>query len=178
MFLDVFEAVRAWNDPALTQQLKDHLATLPDPSLAPFAGTLHGGNPLKGKDLFNNHLAAQCVRCHAVGPGGSGVGPNLVGIGTKDPAYLLAALVQPGRDIAPGFGFTTVTFTDATTLSGLLEKESSEQVSVRLASGYLREIARSKIETISPPVSSMPPMGGILTQKELRDVLAYLQSLK
>ena len=176
--LDVFEAVRSWKDADLTKQLNDHLATLPDPALAPFAGTLHGGDPATGRNLFNNHIAAQCVRCHAVGSGGSGVGPNLSGIGKKSPDYLLAALVNPGRDIAPGFGFTSVTLKDATTISGVLEKETTKSLSVRLPSGELHRIDRSKIKSQTPPVSSMPPMIGILKNKELRDVLAYLQSLK
>ena len=37
-----------------------------------FSHTLEGGDAAKGKDLFMNHLAAQCIRCHKV----DGVGPD------------------------------------------------------------------------------------------------------
>jgi mono/diheme cytochrome c family protein len=36
----------------------------------------------------------------------------------------------------------------------------------------------SEIETRQPPVSAMPPMGYILTKAEIRDLVAYLVSLK
>lgn len=176
--LDLFEAIRSWKDEDLTRQLTEHFAGLPESSLTSFAGTLVGGDPAIGRNLFNNHLAAQCVRCHAVGSGGSGVGPNLSGIGKKAPEYLLASLVEPGRDIAPGFGFTTVALKDGSSISGTLEKEDDSQITLQLPEGDLRQIKRTEIKTQSPPVSSMPPMGAILTKKEIRDVLAYLQSLK
>lgn len=176
--LDLYEAIRTFDAPALQQELQDVLAKLPDPVLAPYAGTLQGGNPAQGKNIFNNHLAAQCVRCHAIGPGGSGVGPNLALIGEKAPSHLLAALVDPGRDIAPGFAFTTLTLKDETSVSGVLEKEDLTRVEIRLADGKLRQIDRTSIKSQTPPTSSMPPMGQLLTKKELRHLLAYLQSLK
>lgn len=176
--LDLYEAIRNFDGLSLQQELRDILNKLPDPILAPYKGTLEGGNPARGKNLFNNHLAAQCVRCHAIGPGGSAVGPNLSLIGKLDPTYLLAALVDPGRDIAPGFGFTTLTLKDETSVSGILEKEDLTRVEIRLTDGKLRQIDRTLIKSQAPSVSSMPPMGQILTKKELRDLLAYLQSLK
>lgn len=175
--LDVFEAIRTLKDPPLNKQLQAHLASLPKSPLTTFAGTLVGGDPAIGRNLFENHIAAQCVRCHAVGSGGSGVGPNLSGIGRKAPGYLLAALVEPGRDIAPGFGFITITLNNGTSVSGTLEKEDDSQISIRLPEGTLRSMKRADIKTRTAPVSSMPPMGAILSKKELRDILAYLQSL-
>lgn len=176
--LDILEALRASPDKAVAKELGSYLLSLPDQSLAPFAGTLHGGDPVTGRDLFNNHLAAQCIRCHAVGPGGSEVGPNLAVIGKKDPSYLLAALVDPGRDIAPGYGVTSLALKDGTTLAGTLLEGGDGDVTIALPSGEKRTVPRAKIASQTPAVSSMPPMGGILTRAELRDVLAYLQELK
>jgi hypothetical protein len=34
------------------------------------------------------------------------------------------------------------------------------------------------IATRQPPISSMPPMGLMMTKREVRDLVAYLRSLK
>ena len=47
-----------------------------------------------------------------------------------------------------------------------------------LPDGTTRDIEREDIASLTPPVSSMPPMGLILNKRELRDLLAYLLSLK
>ncbi|MBX2818915.1 MAG: HEAT repeat domain-containing protein [Rhodothermaceae bacterium] len=72
---------------------------------AAMALTLYGGNAKQGAEIFQNHPAAQCIRCHAINEGeGSNVGPNLQGIGSKvDRAYLLESLIQPSMTMAEGF---------------------------------------------------------------------------
>jgi mono/diheme cytochrome c family protein len=72
---------------------------------APRIYALFGGDAARGETLFQEHPAAQCIRCHALeGGDGSSVGPNLSGIGErKDRAYLLEALLAPGKTLAEGF---------------------------------------------------------------------------
>ena len=91
---------------------------------AAFIETLEGGNAEAGKAVTEIHLAAQCARCHKFDSGrGSNIGPNLQNIGSeKDREYLLRALVDPGADIAQGYGMTTVTLTNGETISAQLGK--------------------------------------------------------
>jgi hypothetical protein len=49
---------------------------------------------------------------------------------------------------------------------------------VRATDGAEVLIQKSEIAVQTPPISVMPPMLGILTKREVRDVLAYLVSLK
>jgi quinoprotein glucose dehydrogenase len=42
----------------------------------------------------------------------------------------------------------------------------------------VKDVALSAIASRTPPVSMMPPMLGILKPAELRDVVAYLASLR
>jgi mono/diheme cytochrome c family protein len=44
--------------------------------------------------------------------------------------------------------------------------------------GKTQSIPRAQIATATPPISVMPPMLGILTKPQIRDVVAYLASLK
>jgi quinoprotein glucose dehydrogenase len=59
----------------------------------------------------------------------------------------------------------------------VLDKEDAKQVHLRLPDGKTESIARDQIATMSPPISVMPPMLGILTKPQIRDIVAYLVSL-
>ena len=176
--LDVLEAVRSSTNKEVQDALAAFEASQSADPFAPYAGTLHGGDPAKGKDLFNNHLAAQCIRCHSVDAGGSTVGPNLGQIGAKEPQFLLESLVSPSASIAPGYGLTSITLKNGDTLTGTLTEETPEALNIRLADETTRTVPRAEVASQTPPVSSMPPMNLLLTKPELRDVLAYLQSLR
>jgi putative membrane-bound dehydrogenase-like protein len=140
---------------------------------------LEGGDSSRGKDLVQNHLGANCLACHALSEGGSGVGPNLMSIGAqRDRAYLLESLLFPNAQLAPGFGLSTVGLNDGTQLSGTIESENAEGMVLKLADGSTKAIASKQIASKTPPISMMPPMLGILSPAEIRDVVAFLSGLK
>jgi putative membrane-bound dehydrogenase-like protein len=133
--LDVVEAVRASDTPALTAGLERYEAAKPagDP-LAQFSESLQGGNADEGRRVAFQNEATQCTRCHTIGDDGATVGPNLTRIGAAlTRTQLLEALVAPSARIAPGFG--------------------------------------------NGP-SAMPPMGQLLSRRELRNVVEYLSTLR
>jgi quinoprotein glucose dehydrogenase len=141
---------------------------------------LHGGNKKRGGEIVAEHLAANCLACHVVDSGaGSSVGPSLHGIAdTKSREYLLEALVNPPAVIAPGYGTVSVMLKDGSSVTGGLLKETAEEVRVRGADGKEVRLKREQIATLTPPISVMPPMVGLLNKKEIRDVVEYLASLK
>lgn len=141
---------------------------------------LEGGDKEAGKEIVTNHLGANCLACHTVESSeGSTVGPNLKAVGAqKDRAYLLESLLNPVAKIVPGFGLVSVTLKDGGNVAGTLDKESKDAVTVKLADGTSKTLPRSEIASQTPPVSVMPPMLGILTKEQIRDVVAYLSSLK
>ena len=71
-----------------------------------------------------------------------------------------------------------VTLKNKTEVTGTLAKETPAAVTVRLFDGKMQTIARSEIASQTAPASIMPPMTGILQPREIRDVVAYLSSLK
>ncbi len=178
--LDVLEAAAQANESAeLTAIVSEYQAAKPaaDP-LAPFIETLHGGDVERGREVFTTSVAAQCTLCHRVSGAGSNVGPKLGGIGAKTPRYLLEAMVDPGATVAAGFGMTTVTLKDGSSIGGNLLSETDTQTTLILADNSRETIARADIAERTPELSAMPPMGLLLSKTELRDLLAYLQSLK
>jgi len=176
--LDVIEALRARGaaNPSLAAKLKTFSAS---PVAATQQELLEGGDIAAGQDIVANHLNANCTACHSVTAGGSEVGPNLRTIGAQnDRAYLLEALLNPAAKIATGYGIVSVTLKDGTAVSGTLAKEAPAAVTVRLFDGTMKAVPRADIASQTPPVSIMPPMTGVLQPRELRDVVAYLSSLK
>lgn len=168
--LDILEAA------ATRENLKGKLATLQLNNTE----LLEGGDATRGKDIVTNNIAANCIACHTVeAKEGSQVGPNLKTIGgQKDRAYLLESLLNPIAKIAPGFGLVAITTKNGKTLSAVLDKEDPTQVTLRLPDGKTQTIPRAQIATITPPMTVMPPMLGILTKPQIRDVVSYLSSLK
>ncbi|MDA7888452.1 c-type cytochrome, partial [Akkermansiaceae bacterium] len=149
----------------------------PSPDLA---HTMYGGNAKRGADLFNNHLAAQCVRCHKVKNGkGSDIGPNLKSIGrNKDRAYLLEALAEPQKVIAEGYGAISLTLKNGNTVAGTYRSEKNGIIEIRDAENKATKIKTADVKERSEVISTMPPMGLILTKREVRDIIEYLASLQ
>jgi putative heme-binding domain-containing protein len=163
-------------NPALAAIARDYAASAAGQSRREL---VEGGNADAGRDLVQNHLGANCIACHATGDTGSTVGPNLKAIGAqRDRAYLLESLLNPSAQIAPGFGIATVTLRDQTVLSGAPLKETPDSVTLRLSDGKEKTIATADIASRTAAISVMPPMLGILQPGEIRDVVAYLATLK
>lgn len=158
---------------------KASVASSKDP-LAPFLASLEGGDPAKGAQIFESQPQAQCMRCHAAagGHGGGEAGPSLVGVGNRgDAKFQLESLVLPGAKVAPGYGITAVTLKGGKSVAGLLLADTPEHVDVD-SNGKVLRVRKADIDSMTPPVSAMPPMGSLVTAVELRDLVAWLGSNK
>jgi quinoprotein glucose dehydrogenase len=180
VMLDVIEASRLRSESSIVELVTAYdqsiLTAVP---LVKYAASLKGGDAKIGEDVFKNHGAAQCVRCHKVGGDGADVGPDLTTIGRdRSREYLLEAIVDPGAAIAPGFGLMVLTRKDGEVVTGLLMEENDQLVSLKMADGKIQDIKKSEIASQQPPISGMPPMGYLLNQGEVRDLVAYLSTLK
>ena len=110
---------------------------------------------------------------------GGVAGPNLSQIATTlGRRELLESLIVPSARIAPGYGLITVITTGGQTLTGMVVSETATQVEIETAKDQRTKVTISEITSRTKPISLMPPMGQILQPRELRDVLAYVQSLR
>jgi len=147
--------------------------------LTQFSSTLHGGDAEQGKALVFGGDAAQCIRCHIVGDKGSRVGPNLSDVGNMyNSDYLLEALIDPNAAIAPGYGSMTLTMKNKKMISGLFFSEDQKTITIGKDELSKKSYQKNSIKHIQRPVSGMPPMRYILKKGEVRDILAYLQTLQ
>ncbi|MEI6247820.1 MAG: hypothetical protein WCP67_04705 [Verrucomicrobiota bacterium] len=183
--LDIFLAAQGSTEPAVQAALKRYLdaARKPEQLAAPglpYELLIAGGDPVRGRTLALEHLAANCVACHRFeSDEGSEVGPLLKKVGEqRTPAELAESLVNPSAKIVPGFGFETLTLKSGEVLAGSVLSETPLALRLRQADGVMKEVAPGTIVSRTQPMSIMPPMLGVLTSAEVRDVVAYLSSLK
>nr|WP_226894803.1 PVC-type heme-binding CxxCH protein [Luteolibacter marinus] len=143
-----------------------------------WAFALSGGDAAAGRKVFEENLASNCTACHRIGEEGSNVGPPLTHAGAKGGRYLLESLVSPQAKIASGFGLMTITRKDGSVAAGAFLEEKDHKLALSQPDGSRLEVPLEDIATKTEPVSTMPPMGDILKPTELRDLVAFLSSLK
>lgn len=174
LWLDAYLALADKGRPEATA----HAASDPN---AVFLLSLQGGDAAAGEIVFKNQGA--CLQCHKVGGEGGdkgGVqGPDLRDVGKRlSREKILEAVANPGAEITPGYGMTTVTLKNNESVIGRLAKETPEEVTVIGLDNSERKIARSEIASTAPPVSAMPPMAAALPPRDFRDLVAFLATQK
>jgi len=179
--LELLEAAARRTDPAVKALLAERTASLAadaDP-LAAFRPALAGGNPQSGARIFHNQPDLACIRCHRAGAEGGDAGPNLAGVGARhDRKYLLESIVRPNAAIAPGFDTVVLTLRSGEVAAGTVAAENGATITLRQASGDPAEIRKTDITSRASAPSAMPEIyGTILSQAELRDLVAFLAGL-
>ena len=177
VLLDLTEAVEATGSEELIAELGR--STSEGDGSDAYAETLNGGNRWAGYQYFNNNSAGQCVRCHSVGGQGGTVGPALDNIGNiLSREQILESLINPSSRLAPGYGMVTITFKDGHVATGILEKETEDQLILRTSDAEPLIIASSRISKRQNMASGMPPMGTVMSKREIRDVIEFLANMK
>ncbi len=179
--LDIIEASKKRGGEALKKAVAAYEASLPkeDPNAA-FVITLEGGNAENGRNIFYKSGAANCVQCHKVGGRGGEAAPSLDGLGARqDAKYILESIVAPSAKLTPGYSPIAITMNDGSIVAGMLMKETETEVIVRNIETKQETVCKkSEIKTQPPAMSTMPPMGLILSKSDIRDLVAFLESLK
>ncbi len=177
--LDVLEAARTAPDHALQQRAAAYAeglrAEVGEEGLQRLA--LQGGDPGRGRQIYQTNSAVQCVRCHSLAGKGGRIGPALDGVARRSSAEaLLVSLVEPQADVVMGFGAITLTLRNGEILTGTLLRDEDGEVELAIDQDR-RVVPAVEIRDRTRPVSGMPPVGALLTPRELRDLMAYLRTL-
>ncbi len=139
-----------------------------------------GGDIRRGQTLFNSARAA-CSACHAIGYLGGKVGPDLTKIGQiRNERDLLEAIVYPSASFVRSYEPVIVATKDGEEYSGVLRKDSTDEVVLATGPNTEQRIARSDITDMRPgSVSTMPSgLAEQLTKQELSDLLAFLKATR
>ena len=178
--LDVMESVESQNNPDLLEKLKSFQDLKgKNAPLAGFEATLAGGDATKGKEIFYNHEAAQCVRCHSIFETGGNAGPGLSGLSDRlSKEKILESLVTPSAVLAQGYAVVSIKTKSDETISGVVLEENDSILKLKVGKEGIQEIAKMDIVERTDIPSSMPPMGSLLSKREIRDLIAFLIDLE
>ena len=172
--LDIQESASRSLDARLATRAKAHMSA----NSSNYSNTLEGGDAEAGRRVVFGHPAAQCIRCHKVAGLGSEVGPDLSKVGSKlSREQIMESLVNPQARLTEGYGLLVARLKNGSSVNGAIVKATESKYEIRTAEGTLKMISRKDIAS-EVLTSQMPPMGAILTRKELRDVLEFLGRLK
>jgi quinoprotein glucose dehydrogenase len=179
--LDLLEAASKRSSNSIKEALAKLNEDLPkNEPLAPFRASLLGGNAERGRKIFREHAAAECLRCHKFDGNGGEVGPELAGIGKRQSReYILESMVVPNKQIAQGFETTVLGKADGTIVQGILKGEDANEVRLITAEGKIVTVPKSEIEDRRRGASAMPEDTiKKLSKSELRDLVEFLSGSK
>jgi cytochrome c oxidase cbb3-type subunit III len=150
------------------------------------------GNRANGELLF--WYKGNCGRCHAVGPRGGRIGPDLTEIGTKRGAeHLRESLLDPEAEIPETFAVyrrvifmpdnflqVRVVTRDGRPITGIRMNEDTFTIQIRDYSDRLYSFRKEDLREFHKDwgKSPMPSYRGAFSDSEIQDVIAYLVSLE
>jgi len=120
-----------------------------------------------------------CAACHKMYGEGGLVGPDITGSNRANLDYILDNILNPSGEIPEAYQLVIITTRDGRTLSGMVASEDAQQLTLRLV-GQETVVAKSDIQSRETSPISMMPEGllGVLTNEEVRDLIAYLRTSK
>ncbi len=135
-----------------------------------------------GRRVFFHHNGPLCAKCHTVQGRGGQVGPDLTVIArTMNREKLLASILEPSKEIAPQFTTWVIETANGKTHTGfILEDNRTGQIKLGVPTGETITLDEADIETREPSKTSVMPekLHERMTPQELRDLLAFLETLK
>ncbi len=184
--LNVLEAAEGRLEPELQSQLEIYIKSVSESDpLGQWLASLEGGNVEAGRRSFFENAKLSCVGCHQVGRAGGEVGerevgPNLTTIGKeKDRRYLLESICLPNAQVAKGFETAVVANDSGQVFTGIVKVETDDYLELVQNDGTQVRILQDEIVARRKGQSSMPnDLIQLMSKRELRDLVAYLASLK
>jgi putative membrane-bound dehydrogenase-like protein len=133
------------------------------------------GDRSRGKEVFQS----SCSACHQMG-GELGVefGPDASTFQHWSPQALITKILNPNRSVAEGFDMWMIERMDGAAVSGVIEQESDQSITIRQPDGTEVIIPRSDIESIMG--SNISPMPEGLEQQideaQMIDLIEFIRS--
>ncbi|MBI5775718.1 MAG: HEAT repeat domain-containing protein [Verrucomicrobia bacterium] len=142
------------------------------------AEALAKGDAARGERIYRRAELA-CMTCHAIGGAGGKVGPDMTSIGASAPAdYLVEAMLYPNAKIKEGFHSVLITTKDEQEFSGIVVKESDNEVVIRNAANQEVSVAKKNIAKRQNGGSLMPSgLVDALLPEERLDLIKFLSML-
>ena len=138
------------------------------------ATNTHAGDLSRGFSLF----LANCTACHAFRGNGNAVGPDLSTYQNKPLSDFLLAILDPNSVVEPRFINYLIETRDERSLSGIVQDETPNSLTLVLPGGGKESLLRSDILSLKASRDSLMPEGfeSALNPQAMVDLVAYLKS--
>jgi putative heme-binding domain-containing protein len=132
------------------------------------------GDPKRGKE----HFKKVCAACHRIEGVGHEIGANLATFKNRGAEAILANVLDPNREVNPQYVNYTLLTDDGRTITGMIDAETANSVTLKRAEGATDTVLRANIdELIASGLSIMPEgLEQQLDKQALADLIAYLMS--
>jgi putative heme-binding domain-containing protein len=132
------------------------------------------GSVDRGRAVFQK----SCAACHKLEGNGAEVGADLTAIRERGPAGILLNILDPNREILPKFLTYVVVTADGRVITGLITKETPNDLTIRQPDGAEVAFRRRDIEEMNSTGLSYMPEGleSEIDNQAMADLLAYLMS--
>ncbi|MDG1894824.1 MAG: c-type cytochrome [Fuerstiella sp.] len=132
------------------------------------------GNASSGLQIYQK----SCASCHKLHGKGTPVGPDLTGAERKDRLKLIRNIIDPSSEVRPQYIPHVAVTNNGRVLTGLLADSNAETITLLDAKNKRTVLNRSQLEELRESEVSIMPEKLLeeLTDQQIRDLLAYLQS--
>lgn len=132
------------------------------------------GNPQRGRAVFEK----TCAPCHVAAGLGHAVGPDLSDMSHRSVEDLLSNILDPNMAINPSYVSSNVELDTEELVTGILQSETAEAITVLQAQGIKLVLPRKKVKRVESSGLSLMPEGleAGVTPSEMRDLIAFLQA--
>ena len=141
------------------------------------------GDPEHGRSVYKR---AQCSTCHILDGEGEGIGPELSSVGTRRGVeYLRQAILHPGSQMpVDPDGYLAHLVVRVVTASGeeIVGRRMNEDtftIQLRDIRNRYHSFRKTEVQAIrrEPGMGLMPTFEGVLSDKEIDDLVSYLAGL-
>jgi putative membrane-bound dehydrogenase-like protein len=137
-------------------------------------------DPDAGRRVFESPRLAGCFKCHQVEGRGANIGPDLSLIGRTERKWIVESILQPSTVVAPHYQAWKIETTDGRTPTGLLVGTHLDKSVYLDEKGNRFEVLAGDVVDVRAAKNSVMPDGllDVLTDQEIRDLVAYLEKRK
>ena len=136
------------------------------------------GNSDHGRGIYRK---AGCGGCHIVSGQGTGIGPELTGVGLRRTSALIRKTIRHPDDSLPrGFVMVRAQAEGEPETTGVRVNEDSFTIQIKDANGRFRSFEKAKLVTLEKQLGKtpMPSYADSLKGADLDDLVAYLTGLR
>jgi len=128
----------------------------------------------QGKMVFQR----VCASCHEPEAGRERVGPDLLTVTDQPREQILLSVLDPNREVNPKYARVQVVTLSGQVVSGVVNAESEEAVTVVDSQGKAFIIARDDIDELQTSTKSLMPeeLNKEITAEQMRHLIAYVTS--